>query len=258
MEIFQWDMLSSDHVKSKLLAGWSKVNFPAHYLDEVIMLYRDFLDDLRSVKRRQSSLVSLASSIGLTPQLCDLEAEITYLRIRKYKPKVVVEISPASGWSTSWILHALKDNGEGVLHSYDLVDDSLRIIPKELSDGRWVFHQGDIREQKDILPLDVDYLFMDSDHSAQFGEWYIENLFPLFKKGTKVSVHDIVKLPHEPGYGLESEVLMHWLAKKNIDCFTASRLLPEKGYNTVALTRVKCQLSNLISSNYNSMIYFSL
>src|SRR5665647_133518 len=129
--------------------------------DCIFDLYTRFLDELKEVRRSQlkiygsydeslkrlkgyyvSQLVPtkyLARTIIrscqmalLDPHLDDIEAEITYLLIRALRPKTLVEISPLGGWSTSWILNAVRDNGCGTLHSFDLVDDSLKTLPPDL------------------------------------------------------------------------------------------------------------------------------
>ena len=101
--------------------------------DFILRLYEKYIDDLRTVRKNQRalrrkhvpSLPYLILIYGfrklgfplfkkqnlLSPQFDDVEAEITYLLIREFRPKNVVEISPCGGWSTSWILTALKDNG---------------------------------------------------------------------------------------------------------------------------------------------------
>lgn len=68
-------------------------------------------------------------------QLSDVEAELTYLRIRALKPNRVFELSPFRGWSTFWLLSALRDNGKGTLHSFDIVDAATRtgVLPDELT-----------------------------------------------------------------------------------------------------------------------------
>ena len=88
----------------------------------------------------------------MTPQLDDLEAEITYLLLRATKPAAVVELGTFHGWSTSWILSALRDNGSGHLHSFDLIDNVVRNVPAELAEGRWTFVQGDIKETVEQVP----------------------------------------------------------------------------------------------------------
>jgi hypothetical protein len=238
---------------------WSEINFSEDYLKNILGLYEKYRNDLMAVRREQLALFSIREEIGLVPQLCELEAEITYLRIRETKPSVVVEISPASGWSTSWILHALKDNGKGKLYSYDLVNDSTRVIPAQLALNRWQFHQGDIKQNIHLLPPSAEYLFIDSDHSAEFARWYMTTVFPMYPKGTKTSVHDILKWAHEPGWGEESLVLCSWLAENKIKCMTASRALKNYGYNAIMKTRQSLQLETTVQeADYNSMIFFEL
>jgi predicted O-methyltransferase YrrM len=100
--------------------------------------------------------------------LDDLEAEITYLLIRDRTPQVVVEMSPNTGWSTTWILSALRDNGRnGQLWSHDLHDTATKLVSQGLAQERWHFVLGDAITTVPHAP-DFDYLFIDSDHSAQF------------------------------------------------------------------------------------------
>ncbi len=238
---------------------WMKIMFPDEETQFVLALYKKYKNDLCSISECQKKFYVDGKQFGLNPQLCDLEAEITYLRIREFRPKNVVEISPASGWSTSWILHALKDNGAGTLHSFDLTDACVKTIPSSLSSNRWEFYQGDVKQNLDKLSFPIDYLFIDSDHSASFAAWYIESLFPLLSKGGKVSAHDIVKYAYEPGWGEESRVLCNWLVETRISCFTASRALKDKGYDAVVDFKKRLDLKvSIHPSDYNSMIFFSL
>ena len=55
-----------------------------------------------------------------------------------------MELGTFQGWSTTWILRALRDNGHGHLHSFDQVDAVLRTVPADLADGRWTFVPGDV------------------------------------------------------------------------------------------------------------------
>jgi predicted O-methyltransferase YrrM len=248
---FKWNL--------ELNKAWKTNLFPPEEIQVILGLYEKYSADLLKVKQQQQEFFNKRTSVGLFPQLCDLEAEMTYLLIREYRPVTVLEISPASGWSTSWILHALKDNDQGTLYSYDLVESSIHIIPKWLSEGRWKFFQGDVTKNMALLPAKVDYFFIDSDHSAEFAHWYIDKLFPLYKKGIRISAHDILKWAHEPGWGEESLVLCSWLAKKGARCMTASRAMKKKGYNAITAARRKLGLDALIqTANYNSMIFFTL
>lgn len=82
--------------------------------DYILGLYRQFRDDLAAVRRQQfwfhrrhdNPVVRRLRKwrvrrYMLFPALDDLEAEITYLLIRDRHPKVVLEMSPNAGWSTT-------------------------------------------------------------------------------------------------------------------------------------------------------------
>ena len=194
----------------------------------------------------------------LKPQLDDLEAEITYLRVREANPATVVEISPCGGWSSTWILQALRDNGKGELHSYDLVDTSTHNVPKNLAAGRWHFHQGDVTKNPESLPARIDYLFIDSDHSAQFAKWYIDQLFPRVASGTPTSVHDVFHTSDPTGFDSEGGVIVRWLEEKNTPYFTASSARSPESYQKIQSIKANLGLNRRIHhSDYNSMIFFN-
>ena len=197
------------------------------------------------------------NKIRMRPELYDIEAEITYLLIREFKPETIVEISPGGGWSTSWILNAIKDNGFGKLYSYDLVDDSTKTIPLDLSEGRWTFIKGDIKKNIDQLPQKIDYLFMDADHSADFAHWYIRNIFPKLRSGIPVSVHDVFLHTADPS-GFEGAVIIDWLKQRRIEYFTASPLKEKFVYNEIMSIKYKLNIGMSIHflQNANSMIFF--
>lgn len=193
----------------------------------------------------------------LKPQLDDLEAEITYLLLRDTCPQTVVEVSPCGGWSTSWILQALADNGQGNLHSFDIVDFAPKNVPTQLPRNRWQFHLGDVTKNVDKIPEGIDYLFVDSDHSSEFADWYIENLFPKLGPGAMVSVHDVYHTAEPDGYFPEGKTIVDWLAAKQIPFFSASKAGAPASY--LSLTKVKEALKMthpIHRDDRNSMIFF--
>ena len=147
------------------------------------------------------------------------------MRLRRARPKLVWEISPADGFSTLVILSALKANNNGArLHSFDRHAE----VASHLSAERypslhplWTFHQGDVYMQATALmrhgrarqqrsqnrsavttrgpswPLQTlaarpDYLYLDSWHSQQMGAFYVDNLLPAVQQAhTYVSLHDV-------------------------------------------------------------------
>jgi hypothetical protein len=193
----------------------------------------------------------------MTPQLDDLEAEITYLLLRATEPAAVMELGTFHGWSTSWILSALRDNGSGHLHSFDMIDNVVRNVPHDLAEGRWTFVQGDIRNTLDQVPTDTGYLFVDAAHNSRFARWYLHNLFPRVPSGIPVSVHDAfhfrTTLPLHEG-----KVVVRWLKEKDVPFFTPSRAKARADYDALNKLRNELGLAPIRGAGDNPMIYFRM
>jgi len=253
-------------------------------LNLILNLYKKYAEDLKKVRSSQRILLKergpsileefilfravrrLFRNLGLTnkwmsninPQMDDIEAEVTYLLIREFKPKTIVEISPCGGYSTTWILNALKDNGVGRLYSYDIVDDSTKVVPMELAKGRWTFYKGDIKKNLDVLPKEIDYLFMDADHHSDFAKWYIAKIFPRLEKGIPISIDDIFREVQDTGNYGEGKVVLEWLNKNNLDFFSASSKDMKKNYESILKTKENLGLrKNIMNTSQNSMIFFN-
>ena len=190
----------------------------------------------------------------LKPQLDDIEAEATYLLLREFRPQTVVEIAPDGGWSTTWLLAALRDNGFGELFSYDIFDHSTRTVPPELAKGRWTFTQGDVRQQLGLLPPRIDYLFLDCAHSAHFARWYIRELFPRLAPGTPISIHDIF-----PASFGESLVVRNWLLERSVGYFTTAPTAAPDVYRRLLHVKRELGIEEPIhDSRRNPMVFFQL
>ncbi|WP_222853569.1 class I SAM-dependent methyltransferase [Fodinicola acaciae] len=223
-------------------------------LATVVELYRKYANDLAAVRDAQRQLLTTFTG-KVKAQLDDIEAEITYLRVRDARPRTVVEIGALHGWSATWILRALKDNGAGHLHSYDLIDSSERHVPDDLARNR-TFHHGDVREK--WRDLDPDYVFIDAAHSARFAHWYVKNLFPALKSGTPVSVHDVYHFRWPIPFS-EGAVLMRHLAERGIASFTAAKPRRDGAYERLMDLRRDLGLAEPIrDSTDNPMVYFTL
>ncbi|AHH94677.1 hypothetical protein GCM10010174_37700 [Kutzneria viridogrisea] len=223
----------------------------------VTRLYRDYATELATVREEQRELLA-ARQPGMRAQLDDLEAEITYLLLRELRPDTVVEVGTFHGWSTTWILRALRDNGVGRLLSFDQVDHVLRTVPDELAGQRWTFSKGDVRTKAAEIPAETDYLFLDAAHSGSFARWYLTTVFPTLRAGTRVSVHDVFH-GRRPLPFSEGAVLLGWLADRNIDYFTPSaKRAPE---HNAALRGLKAELGlaePVRTSRDNPMVFFDL
>ncbi len=194
----------------------------------------------------------------LDPQGDDIDCEIAYLLIRRFRPRTVVEISPCGGWSTTWLLSALRDVGQGHLYSYDLIDDSTRTVPPRLSERRWTFTLGDVRKLESTLPAHIDYLFMDAEHSRTFAEWYLSVLVPRVVPGGIVSVDDIFhpELVRRGETG-EVEAVLSWLRERSVPYFTAAPSSRPEVYRSISEKKAAAGLQELIhTSTVNPGVFF--
>lgn len=220
-------------------------------VDDVTGLYVKYHERLREVREEQREL--LRSRPGMRAQLDDIEAELTYLLLRDLRPATVVEIGSLHGWSTSWQLRALRDNGAGELRTYDLIDNARRNVPDALAE-RWTFTQGDVRTR--TLPSAVDYLFLDAAHSARFARWYTAALLPGLAPGTPVSVHDVFHGRRARPYS-EGSVLLRWLRAAGTGYFTASARRAPDTYLQLRECRRDLGLGEPVHSGWhNPMLWF--
>jgi predicted O-methyltransferase YrrM len=196
-----------------------------YFLNLLEKLYGNntFINNLNEIKKRMRGLDKYATC----PQFDDIEAEIVCLILMYINPKKICEFSPCGGWSSLYMLHTLNvmNNTECQLHSYDIIDNCTSNINKfnDLK-NQWNFYLGNVEEQYIHFNEDIDYLFIDSDHSASFTKKYIDELLnPLLirlKNSNKkifVSVHDVFhsNIPSDEG-----KLVIEFLEKNNIEYFS--------------------------------------
>jgi predicted O-methyltransferase YrrM len=224
-------------------------------VESVLDLYRTHAEDLKAVCAEQRE--HLATHQGrLTPQLDDVEAELTYLLVRHHRPAQVVEIGTFYGWSTTWLLRALRDNGTGRLDSYDLVDHAVSLVPRDLAADRWTFHQGDIAQRLADLP-DPDHLFVDADHSRGFARWYLGALFPRVRPGVPTSVHDVFHERWSRPWSEGREVL-RWLDRSGTAHLTAAERRAPDVLRAVEDVRRDLGITGVRGTRTNPMIWFTM
>lgn len=236
----------------------------------IVSLYKKYAQDLKKVRSQQywflirnfNSLNRRLYRMGirthmLHPMLDDIEAEVTYLLIRENHPLLTVEMSPNTGWSTTWILSALRDNGgQGQLWSYDLHDTSTKYVPKALAEGRWNFVLGDAR--KNLCDFSqIDYFFIDSDHTKEFAFWYVEKILPSLRSTCKVSVHDVF---HESSPSEEGRIVISWLSQHGKTFWSPSPFCSKWVYQTLLEERKCLGMKHPIHKRGkdNPMIFFDL
>lgn len=218
-------------------------------------LYRTHAADLQRVVGEQRAF--LAATPSVVPQLDDVEAEITYLLLRHVRPAHVVELGTFHGWSTTWILRALADNGTGALHSFDRVDHVVRSVPPDLAADRWRFVGGDVRQNLGEVPRDAGYLFVDAAHTGRFARWFLAELFPLVPAGTPVSVHDVFH--HRWPVPLsEGAVVTRWLAARGVPWFTAARRRDPATAAAIAALRRELGITGARGTTVDPMLWFAM
>jgi predicted O-methyltransferase YrrM len=254
-------------------------------LDEVIQLYRRNGDDLARVREDMRRLhrrrgvpwperspahkvvARIARAAGLAPrrashmlaQLDDEVCEIVYLLLRSRRPATVVEISPCHGWSTCWILSALRDNGHGFLYSFDIVDAARANVPADLQQGRWRLVVGDVRQRVDQIPQQIDFLFMDSDHSAEFAAWYLAAVLPRLRPGGVACVDDVFHTADPAGFDGEGRVIVDWLAARGIGYFTCAKAKDPSSLNTIHAQKVGMGFGRrILAGDGNTTIMFEV
>ncbi|MEJ3657420.1 class I SAM-dependent methyltransferase [Actinomycetes bacterium KLBMP 9759] len=225
-------------------------------LERVCELYRKYASDLGAVIEQQRAFRETARG-RMTPQLDDLEAEITYLKLRELRPETVMELGTFHGWSTTWLLSALRDNETGHLHSFDKIHNVVRNVPMELAGDRWTFVSGDVRANLAEVPAAVDYLFVDADHGRRFARWYLANLFPLMRSGTPVSVHDVYRGRRARVWSEGAEVVT-WLERRRVPVFSASRRNAPAVFAQLNALRAELGIEGARGTLRNPMIFFSL
>lgn len=259
-------------------------------LPHVLELYQRFGPDLQHVRDRMralhrrrcgprrvrsvlhSAIARLPLGIGvrrtdgrgpqMLAQLDDEVCEILYLLLRSRRPATVVEISPCHGWSTCWILSALRDNDHGTLYSFDVLDAARDFVPADLRQAglqqqRWHLVVGDVRDRTASIPPRIDFLFMDSDHSAGFAQWYLEAVLPRLRAGSVVCVDDVFHSADPGAFDGEGRVVVDWLADRAIEYFTCARAKNPSALNSIHAQKLRMGLSRRIrNGDGNTTIMF--
>lgn len=222
-------------------------------LDTIISWYRMYADDLRCARDEQRELLAQRP---MRPRLDDVEAEISYLTIRALRPRTVLEIGSARGWSTTWLLRALHDNDDGgVLHTFDLTDDAVHTVPRFLAGDRWRFTRGDVR--RGTLPEDPGFVLVDAAHTARFARWYTTALFERLRPGAAVAVHDVFH-GRRPWPVSEGAVVLGWLRRHGIGHLTASPAADPDTHDRLVGLKQKLHLAAPVhaAATGNPMLFF--
>jgi predicted O-methyltransferase YrrM len=116
------------------------------------------------------------------------EAKALYALIKYYQFKNILEISPWQGFTTNIMLRAYKNSS---ILSYDL-----NPISQKFDCYRRKLIIGDVKETiQDKYIKKADFVFIDSEHTYKFGEWYCKNILKKLKPKTIIWIHDWYSSP---------------------------------------------------------------
>ncbi len=177
-----------------------KFSFSKLFLD-LYKAYGHELADLRDIERHRYDQTIFPT----TGQYDLFESQILYMLVRCIAPANMVEFSSSSGYSTIFTATAMKRNERGTLHTFEIDTDSWQATKRNVERFGLNNHtkciKGDVTKclEQYIKGLNPkpEILFIDSDHSGPFAEWYFENIFPLLPAGAFVHIHDILPKDHE-------------------------------------------------------------
>ncbi len=188
-----------------------------------VELYEKYDEELRRLAYCLRRQYHRMQHRGYITAFSDVEGEFMYMLIRETQPDTVFEISPASGWSTNYILAALTTNEKGVVHSFELspkiqgrpTEEVIRNNQcTEWNQQRLIVHIGDARETVPRVGGPINFLLLDSCHDDWFAQWYIETLFP--RVNGLAFVQDIAFIDQlEPSS--EAKHLWTWLSLHEVD-----------------------------------------
>lgn len=174
-------------------------------------LSREFLYDLyRTYQQDLESLAVFNDARAFGGAYHKEERRILYMMVRHAAPELIVEFSPKRGLSTAHMALALEHNGRGGMVSFEWDYGGVRRACQNLKryglGHRVEFILGDVRVE---LPRalerragaaghGLEFVFIDSDHGAEFARWYLGALFPYVRGGGLVHIHDIETDPLAP------------------------------------------------------------
>jgi len=186
-------------------------------------------------------------------QLDEKEKIFLYNFIQKIKPKKIMEIGSGKGCSTTIISKSLKDLGQipDYFDTHEINEEYVIDTKKSLNKYNIDFvnvKHGNVFDTMDREKLkDIDFLFVDSDHSKEFSERYINEFFSLLKDGCWVGVHD---MRFHPDYVTDETILIQSYIKDNNikEYFSVADLLK--------LYKMSCEFSEFEHCCRSTLFFF--
>jgi predicted O-methyltransferase YrrM len=178
-------------------------------------------DGLRRLATELVSLHTRMTGEGHKIAFGDGEGGVLYALIRALQPSLVFEVSPASGWSTNYILATLTDNSRGELHSFEIEEHIgglqtevaiRRNLVASAEQSRLTVHIGDAMETTQSVEGVIDLILLDSCHETFFADWYTRHLLPRVQGVAMIQDVHFWDRPEQSG---EAYCVLDWAARAN-------------------------------------------
>ena len=167
-----------------------------NYIDNIFKNYLfEIKKNIELIKNYEEELLNLKEGFNPSPRWNQdwfprLDAVSSYLMVRKYKPKKIIEIG--SGHSTRFLVKAIQN--EGNYCELFCIDPKPRANIKELPLINHIASKvQDLDLNKNLFDK-IDILFIDSSHILMPGsdvDIIFNHILPKLKKGALLHVHDI-------------------------------------------------------------------
>ncbi len=123
--------------------------------------------------------------------------QLLYCLVRYVKPHRILEISTGSGYSTAFMALALKENGNGMIDTYELdkktAASAAGFFERMGLDRHIHLSIGDAKKLSEAGRNDYQIYFLDSLHTEAFARWFIEtHVMKALDMGALFHMHDIM------------------------------------------------------------------
>jgi len=168
----------------------------------ICSLYEKYADELCSDRMMAMKLDQDGNHDG---GLSRVDAELVYMLMRDRGVRNAIEFSPNWGYSTTFLLEALRQNGEpSTFSTFDMECYPEFVTRMKAFDLSVRFNQGDALDcvpaylREHGLEGAIDFCFIDSDHSFEFAREYCARILPLLGPNCFLFIHDMCYRPLAP------------------------------------------------------------
>ena len=209
----QVDVRTVDHAARDPLAHGLRADAGTFaYVEGLYETYRSELITLTKELARRCATGAFEGSRGTY----DIEGELYYMAVRELRPRRVLEMASAAGWSTLYLASAVAANGgDAAVHTFELLPENVaRVQRNVIQEFPFVtMHPGDCRERFRALvaqdPAPFELILLDV-HATDFPQFAVREIFP--RTRGLAFIHDV--LPNNYPWNHPEGVFYLWLLQQ--------------------------------------------